>query len=440
MRKNDVQEIDMSPYRDLGLDGQQTREIHEGLEAGLDVSAYAKPEFTAEQMKQIREGLKAGLDVSTYAKPEYDAKQMEGFRKNLPFAESRYRDAIGRMVHFSTKTVNSNAREGGIRLTPEQQLNDLPYVSLRTMMRCIPEVDTDYTGNAAQMGPIAGHIASCKSDKPNPDFKATKQDIAMILGLYRESLSTRAEIGCEYVSPRLRQLLIPKPSEKTGYVAITPLRSAPFCAIVNKEAEKIRSLSKKDPKRFAFVKTAYLKFGGNNPQNIGRLVKYTQTPLLFQGPTENKNVKRAFSIFYNGIPIVPWKKDMDQYREWVVQKTHEGGKDGRKMNMKNRIEEAAIIGRIVRHILYTGDAARDVLIKSREYLPPSEGMVADSVSLVKRGVIDPELRTQAWAKQFCAEVARAILEFKFKAKGRREGETLDVDIAAIENWAMEALR
>ena len=43
-----------------------------------------------------------------------------------PFSEEQYRDAIFRLVHFSTKTINSNAKAAGIRLNKPESVRLAP--------------------------------------------------------------------------------------------------------------------------------------------------------------------------------------------------------------------------------------------------------------------------------------------------------------------------
>ena len=56
-----------------------------------------------------------------------------------------YRHAIAELVHFSSKTVNSNAALVGVRLSPDDAL-DAPYVSARTLMARGVSLSLDYGG------------------------------------------------------------------------------------------------------------------------------------------------------------------------------------------------------------------------------------------------------------------------------------------------------
>lgn len=102
--------VDTSLFANPEFDRHQMAEIREGLEMGIDVSQYAKPElstydmckiqrelitradkirtyaelgFNAEQTQELLEGLESGVDVDVYAKPEYDWYKMHIIRERL---------------------------------------------------------------------------------------------------------------------------------------------------------------------------------------------------------------------------------------------------------------------------------------------------------------------------------------------------------------------
>ena len=54
-----------------------------------------------------------------------------------------YRRTVAELVHFSSKTVNSNAALVGVRLSPDDAL-DAPYVSARTLMARGVSLSLDY--------------------------------------------------------------------------------------------------------------------------------------------------------------------------------------------------------------------------------------------------------------------------------------------------------
>ena len=71
------------------------------------------------------------------ANMEADGGQQERQAKNeklwKAYPPETYRNTIAELVHFSSKTVNSNAALAGVRLASDDAL-DAPYVSARTLM------------------------------------------------------------------------------------------------------------------------------------------------------------------------------------------------------------------------------------------------------------------------------------------------------------------
>ena len=92
------------------------------------------------------------------ANMEADGGQQERQAKNeklwKAYPPETYRNTIAELVHFSSKTVNSNAALAGVRLASDDAL-DAPYVSARTLMARGVSLSLDYgKGGAA----VAGYV------------------------------------------------------------------------------------------------------------------------------------------------------------------------------------------------------------------------------------------------------------------------------------------
>lgn len=90
------------------------------------------------------------------ANMEADGGQQERQAKNeklwKAYPPETYRNTIAELVHFSSKTVNSNAALAGVRLASDDAL-DAPYVSARTLMARGVSLSLDYgKGGAAVAG------------------------------------------------------------------------------------------------------------------------------------------------------------------------------------------------------------------------------------------------------------------------------------------------
>ena len=111
-------------------------------------------------------------------------------------SEETYRKTAEKLVHFSSKTVNSNASAAGIRLSASDGL-DLPYVSARTLIHAGVELELDYAeGGAAQAG-IIKQIMACRTSDPfadaaSPEEKANYDESALCRCMGRLMLALAA--------------------------------------------------------------------------------------------------------------------------------------------------------------------------------------------------------------------------------------------------------
>src|SRR5690606_35799882 len=69
------------------------------------------------------------------------------------FSLENYQREIENTVHFSFKTVNSNASPGGIRLSNKQG-KALPYVAASSLIHSGINIQTDYVSNSGKVATI----------------------------------------------------------------------------------------------------------------------------------------------------------------------------------------------------------------------------------------------------------------------------------------------
>ena len=102
------------------------------------------------------------------ANMEADGGQQERQAKNeklwKAYPPETYRNTIAELVHFSSKTVNSNAALAGVRLASDDAL-DAPYVSARTLMARGVSLSLDYGkgGAAVALDPNTGEVLAMAS-------------------------------------------------------------------------------------------------------------------------------------------------------------------------------------------------------------------------------------------------------------------------------------
>ena len=98
-----------------------------------------------------------------------------------------YRNTIAELVHFSSKTVNSNAALAGVRLASDDAL-DAPYVSARTLMARGVSLSLDYgKGGHLQTGECRGTGQSLCGSRivRRTSRHRGRHDRSVLLGLQR---------------------------------------------------------------------------------------------------------------------------------------------------------------------------------------------------------------------------------------------------------------
>ena len=335
-------------------------------------------------------------------------------------SEETYRKTAEKLVHFSSKTVNSNASAAGIRLTASDGLG-LPYVSARTLMHAGVELELDYAeGGAAQAG-IIKQIMACKTNDPFANA-ASAEEKASIPPLLKKIHDERFELGTDKVDLRLRQLLIPKENAPGGYVAVTPVTSGSVChllfnnenGLVPRHNQKASDAlkNKKETSPYTFIEQARMGIGGANPQNVGRLTRNMQQPILVSAPKQDTRLRHAFSLYYKGMTLDfsrygPFWDVLIAYSIYRDELTNKA-KNTMQPTMKTRDGETRQFHDFGALVEDQAQKAFSILSRHREDLPqehPIENgavseyeLVSRKVPGVLRGLIDPRLREKDYQK------------------------------------------
>lgn len=342
------------------------------------------------------------------------------------FPLEQYQQEASRLVHFSSKTVNSNAPPCGVRVSREGGL-DLPVVGVRTLLVDGVAVPLDYT-KLGKAGPIVKQLWFVGSGQAP---EAMTQQIRDIQRVTDQATQSAYEEGTEWVSPRLRQLLLPKDGGQ--YVTVTPLGSSGFSAVLNQKLDTLV----KQKKRFC---RAWLGIGGQKFWNVGALANEMRKPLLFSAPRENLLERRVLAIHYKGISLGLPRQPLDAYCLWRERQLRDH--DGVMLStMGIRQREAELIGDITHVVMRRGQRARELLESNRHLLPVTPD--ADSLlslelkDAVVPGLIEPAARDTAWAYEFGRRLARAIeSELRTKWDMPLAGSAVE----QIARWIEEAVR
>lgn len=342
-----------------------------------------------------------------------------------------YEATCAELVTFSHKTVNSNARPGGIRLAPEQGLK-LPYVSARTLLGAGETPALDYMADASkaavvkQLNQLREGVAAASTDEAN-----------RILKVLAKSTAGGAQFGTDKVSQRLKQLLLPR---NGGYVAVTPESSGGLCRValmtVRQHNDKLREVPEENLRR---IPLAVFGLGGSKSLNVGFLARDMQRPLVFFAPTENRDLRAVLALHFQGVRIRLPRPLLHSFRDWCADCRRRNG--GRiPTTMDTRDEEITHIRAIARAVLAQGETARERLLAQRDVLPAGgTPLVSAEADPLTRGLVDPDLRDADWPKSFAARLAALIADYRF-SDGREEFQFEQADIFQLQAMIEEVAR
>ncbi|HQT42541.1 MAG TPA: hypothetical protein PLD79_01015 [Halothiobacillus sp.] len=294
------------------------------------------------------------------------------------------------LFHFSCKAVNSNAQAGGVRLGVEQAL-DLPYVSARTLLGEHQFIGLDYLVNAGKDATYFKQVRQALGEIEAVD--ADRDSASIVRDHYHKVGFSHGEKGLGVVSPRLRQLLIPKGDR--DYVAITPLGSPGLCEMVmsiSRQRKEYRDSEPENHKTTGFDPVInQFSVGGSNPQNVGGRVRAMSRPLVFSRvPQQNPALRTALSLAYRGFrPRLPRKLVMD-YEQWL-----RAFRDaGQKATLKSGEQESALIHPMLDAIRDQAERAGRLLTEHRDALPENTREDALLQSWLSPDVNNARLRAQ----------------------------------------------
>jgi hypothetical protein len=325
------------------------------------------------------------------------------------FEPAEYHQVVEKLIHFSSKTVNSNATASGIRLARAAALN-LPYVSARTLMGAGRKLSLDYLeGGATQ----AGKMKQINAVLANSEFAqgALQEEREAILAAVSKAEESSYGTGLSVVDSRLRQILVPKQDSIGGYVSLTPITAGGVCDYLfnsedgllrrhNAQAKEERTNEERERRAIA---QAQFGIGGANPQNVGSLVRSMTRPIFVKGPVSDSSIKRAYGLYYKGISVSVSGRSilsevLQQYRALRL-KIADANCPLSPMELRNQEEQLVVS--IVESVMSIGADALDCLrlydyALPHENLFPDEGegyeLISRNVPGVIRGLIDPRLR------------------------------------------------
>ena len=399
-----------------------------------------------------------------------DGLQPEGQKNEKPwkrYAPEEYAQTIADLVHFSSKTVNSNASLVGVRLAESDAL-DAPYVSARTLMARKVSLSLDYGKGGAALAGICKQINAVLRDTPFSRHASPEEREAIGTAM-AQARASAFSTGTEYVDHRLRQLLIPREGQDDGYVAMTPITAGGVCELLfdrenglvslhnaaveearkasekaetpkasqasgengpaEKEAEKGKASSqpgqaKKKTAPIRKIRQAQFGIGGSNPQNVGGLVRVMQRPLFVDAPRGRHTLRAAFSCFHKGIKLDfalsgPLRATLSGYMLFRSEQGLTGedvSESVKATNLVTRREEEALLKKVADAVLEIAQDTRNMLEEYAPHLPgevhPETGRAVRVSSCVRpraiRGLLEPAWREAGWPRDMAWHVVDAM--------------------------------
>ena len=335
--------------------------------------------------------------------------------------------------HLASKSVNSNAAAVGVRIASDARV-DLPYVAVSTLGA--DTVPVDYILGATDAGPFRQTTSVLAGEHALVYANVPPAQVTMIQGL-RNHMQSSAQIGIGLVDPRLRQILMPGDSSRP-WVALTPLQSSGLSDVIQKRLriEADSSVNPSSGKSSIFRSKAHFGIGGSKSLNVGQHAKSMQRPLVFLGPTEDKDLRAAYAIHFRGHlrdgRLAPYQETL-AFARWRHDLT-KGNLHKMPTDMGIRQTEADHIRAIAAAASNAACAARDMLQRHAEIL---DGLTSEDLEPFLRQLIDPALRDRDFKKTFAWNLIRSIERFKFKVGQGEHVVGGDGDLASLISVAEE---
>ncbi len=207
-------------------------------------------------------------------------------------------------AHFTTKPVHSNAAEGGVRLGKLAGM-DSPYLCAATLIANGFEIPLDQTKND-NTGRYQALLSVVQSDGQAKANLPEEEAATIRMAFQRIQETTGYELcHLDRVDPRLRQIAVPRDE---GYVVLTPLASPGLCKLIAEQVEGIE--------RPSWVNVDNFPVGGANPQNTMIHTQAIRSPLLFEVPTVDREIRESLGVLHGKVRIRLERDLVRLYRDW----------------------------------------------------------------------------------------------------------------------------
>ena len=350
-------------------------------------------------MSQVKKAKKSGVEKLQEWSP-------------IASPEVAYTEAIRAAMHYSAKTVNSNAFGAGVRLATSDTY-DGPYLAVSTLGP--QHIPVDYLQNAGKTATHHKNIGAVRDPLQRARFANIPVDEEAIIAAALPLLLDGAEHGTHFVDARLRQVLLPTSDgiDDKNYVALTPLNAAGLSELVGQRVEAGIAQQKARDEKPQYRSRALLGYGGSNPQNVGRWVRAMGRAMVFDAPQEQPAPRKAYAIYYKGLQLrEQLKPQLNAYAQWRHKELL--GNQGRMTgDLASRTKEAELLTEIAKRALALGKGAEAHQIQHWA-LDPGVELTSNRLSQIEREIVDSRLRDGLFHKRFALWVTSLVKSHRFK--------------------------
>jgi hypothetical protein len=228
----------------------------------------------------------------------------------------------------------------------------------------------------------------------------------------------------------VRQILLPRPDG--CYLSLTPISAAGVSHQVrgavlshNQTIHELRKANDDAAMNFRRITMADFPIGGAKHVNPGGMVFSMRSPIYGAFPAVASEFGRAMSVHNSGIRSLHFPKGLQaEYVSW------RNGRNGQvESDISTRTEHAALISRMVKHLLRIGADAYE-LLKLYETELPEGVLLGSQVKGSDAGLIDPARRTAKWKYDFGSVIARRIAAIENDEARQYEYSQAEINLIA----------
>lgn len=341
-------------------------------------------------------------------------------REWVTFPPEEYLDAIDTMVHQSFKSVNTNCAAGGVLIGNDQGVA-LPYVAVRTLLAAGQPVLLDRT-TSVRSSIISSQIQRIDQGRTHG---ASLEEVDLIQKALARARA-RGKVLCKELSPRLRQILLPR--EDGSYLSVSPISVAGLSerlrVLMTQKAKVIAEMREQNNpllESTRLIETCQINIGGANFQNAVGLAAI-RTAICIEPPTASMTLDDLLYLHNHGVTFhIP--KPLE--REYTLCRNAQNG--AVDLSPESEAKRQQLVKRITKHFLRLGVDALELLEQNQHRLPERR-LLNPALTLTRRALIDPSLRAANWPIDFARLITTIITQIDSNRKTAAPYSSMEIRV------------